>query len=337
MNSEPTELESQKPARARFKKRWIFWTVFALAFVPYFYFRATSFSRKIIVVENTAAEKSHVFDGALTIATWNIAHGRGATDDNWEEGKDAKEYRITEIAQQIKEFDADIVVLNEVDFSATWSGGFDQATAIAQAAGYPYYVKQSNLDFGLIYGRWHFGNVVMSRFPIKDASELPLTPVNQWEDWVVGCKRGVSCNIDLTDDKQISLIGVHLEARGEAVRVHQVDDVAAACSQFRHPIFLAGDLNTTPPKAPYSNTNAEGKNAFAELTAQSATGLTYSPGAVPVASDLTYPSDKPKSVIDWILYDESEFTLQTQTVFPTLLSDHLPVVAKFRERQSQTR
>lgn len=321
----------QSKAAKRLKKRWIVWLALLLIFGPYIFFRATSFSRKVQVCHNALAVQPQVFDGSLKVATWNIAHGRGATDDNWAEGKNAKEDRIKEIARQIEELGADVVVLNEVDFSATWSGGVDQAAAISEMAGYEYFVTQSNLDFGMLYGRWHFGNVVMSKYPIIEADVVALAPVNTWEDWVVGAKRGVQCTIELAPDNFISFVGVHMEARGESVRVRQAVDLTTECSKLEHPIFVAGDLNTTPSFAPFSSVDQNDENAFEKLVQPTATGLSYSPALAPTEAELTFPSGKPKTVIDWILYEDRFYQLVSQDVIHSLLSDHLTVIAEFRE------
>lgn len=324
-----SQIQSPKKIR-HLNKRWAIWLLLLLLFGPYLFFRATSFSRKLQIESNSLVTEPHTFDGKLKIATWNIAHGRGATDDNWEEGSAAKKARIREIAKQVKAFEADIVVLNEVDFSATWSGGLDQGTEIAQAAGFEYFIKQSNLDFGLLYGRWHFGNVVMSRYPIVDAKVVSLTPINTWEDWVVGCKRGVACTIELASKDRITVVGVHMEARGESVRVKQAHDLVEACSETDAPIFLVGDLNTTPGIAPMSRVDENGVNAF-EILVQPQTGLSFAPNSTPTSDELTFPSSQPNAVIDWILYEDFAYKLVSQNVTRSLLSDHLPVIAEFEQ------
>jgi len=297
-----------------------------IALGPYLFFRATSFSRKIQTLElETTAPLA--FDGTIRVATWNIAHGRGATFDNWAGDGDSKQSRLNEVSELIVEMDADIVVLNEVDFCSTWSGGYDQAAMIAQQTGYRYVVKQSNLDFGFIYGRWHFGNVLLSRFPVSQVEVVEFAPVNQWESWVVGCKRGLACNVSLGSDS-ISVIGLHLESRGETVRVKEVEDVDRVVKRMPNSLIVAGDLNTTPPLAPLSNTDANGKNAFEELI--KTTGLSYSPALTPTQQELTFPAFGPEATIDWILFAEPSLSLVDQVVISTQLSDHLPVVAEFR-------
>lgn len=310
-----------------FKKRWLLYSLLLVGLGPYLFFRATSFSRKVQTAELDNPASAVEFDGAIRVATWNIAHGRGATFDNWAGDGDSKQARLKDISKLIVGLDADVVVLNEVDFCSTWSGGYDQAQAIAQQTGYPYFVKQSNLDFGFIYGRWHFGNVILSRYPISDVRVVEFTPVNQWESWLVGCKRGLACTVELGPENLVSVVGLHLESRGENVRVKEVADVDLAVEKLNHPLIVAGDLNTTPSIAPLSNLDGDGKNAFEELIRL--TGLSYSPALSPTENELTFPAFGPESTIDWILFSGDDFSLIEQEVIKTQLSDHLPVVAEF--------
>lgn len=317
--------------KKRFKKRWFVFLILLVGLGPYFYFRATSFARKIQTIDFSDAASvgaTPEFSGTLRVACWNIAHGRGMTFDNWEEGHDEKSERIRQIAAEISSFDADLVVLNEVDFSATWSGGLDQANAIAQRAGYRYCLKQSNLDFGFIYGRWHFGNVLLSKYPISDAEVVEFAGVNAWEDWVVGSKRGFACTVQLAPETQVSVVGLHLESRSEAVRVKEVPDVCKVTGRLKHPILLAGDLNTTPAHAPHSSTDTDGENAFELLVKQS--GLSFSPSNVPAPDEYTFSTMQPQSVIDWIMFESMHLKLIDQHVVNSQLSDHLPVVAEFK-------
>ena len=316
--------------RRRFKIRWLLLLVLLVVLGPYLYFRATSFSRKIQTSELQTTAPARQFSGTLRVATWNIAHGRGAISDNWAAGGDSKQRRLESISQQIVELDADLVVLNEVDFCATWSGGYYQAETIARKTGYPYMVKQANLDFGFVYGRWFFGNVLLSRFPISETKVVEFAPVNQWESWLVGNKRGLSCTVELDPEVHVSVIGLHLESRGETVRVREVADVARFGEQLAYPMIIAGDLNTTPRGAPRAKVSDDGRNAFDEFI--KATGLSHFPALPASPSELTFPSLEPATTIDWILYDEAAFSLNQQRVIETELSDHLPVVAEFQIR-----
>lgn len=305
----------------------------AIILLPFLFFRLTSQGRKLVRCDYSGTvSANHRLGGessALCVATWNIAHGRGAGESNWEQGGEEKRQRIEQISQQLLELDADIVILNEVDFSATWSGGNDQAEQIALKAGYPYCIKQANLDFGFLLGRWYFGNAILSRLPINNAKVVHLKPLNEWESWLVGNKRGLSCTVELPNKSKVSVVGLHLESRGEAIRVQQIDDVARHLGELSFPIIVAGDLNTTPSDFPNSRHNGNGVNAFDKLIQQ--TQFSYRPDTIEGATDstsplMTYSTRRPKSVIDWILCSH-ELSLLDQQTIDTQLSDHRPVIA----------
>ncbi len=318
--------------RRRVRTAMIFCMALTLVIGPYLFFRASSFSERIKIVrlpglpenEQTAAK----FDGRLTVAVWNIAHGRGTAQSNWEEKHSAKVTRVIQIGTYIRNLDADVVILNEVDFSSTWSGGVDQAYAIAQAADFPYYARQSNLDFGFLYGRWKFGNVILSRYPITSATAVDLPPHKKWEDWLAGRKRGVLCTVDPGAGYRFNVIGLHLESRSETTRLRSVEFLVDLVSSLEGPLIVGGDLNTTPSGAPRSNQTPAGINAFDTLTQKS--GLQSEPMTIRDSGQLTFPSREPSTAIDWILFDPDDFESEGQQVLQSDLSDHLPVVMKLR-------
>ena len=302
--------------------------VVAILLGPWLFFRATSFQRKIQVVRIESVDWSRPRFPALRlkVATWNIAHGRGNTDSNIEEGGVEKRARIELIADKLKEINADIVLLNEVDFNCTWSGGQNQAIALAQSAGYPFYATQANLDFGFIYGRWYFGNAILSRYPIREATAVELQPVNEWEDWLVGCKRGILCKCDIGGLDRISIMGLHLESRGEAIRVKQVDQVVEAARNISDGLVIAGDLNTTPLAAPHAARDPDGVNAFEKLIQQLPSS--FQPVSFDAKDTFTFPAKTPIKIIDWILLPHGDWMHHSHEVIQTELSDHLPVVSE---------
>jgi endonuclease/exonuclease/phosphatase family metal-dependent hydrolase len=323
--------------------RWAFALLsLALVLLPLLFFRLSSDARKLVRCDySDITTNVRTFENGqsptLRIATWNIAHGRGSGDSNWEEGGEPKRDRVGQIAEKIQSFDADVVILNEVDFSASWSGGNDQAEQIAMQAGYPICIKQANLDFGFLLGRWYFGNAILSRFPLSDAHVVELKPLNRWESWLVGNKRGVSCRVELPNGDRVSVVGLHLESRGEAIRVKQVDDVARHLGTLGSPIVVAGDLNTTPSQFPNSQLDADGVNAFDKLISQ--TQFSYQDdsanrSAGPASNRMTYSTLQPKLVIDWVLLSDGLSVVDQQTI-ATELSDHRPVVAAIEIKESQ--
>jgi len=213
-----------------------FLLVLAVLIGPYLFSRMLSPWRRVRVFSDNVEAVGH--EGAtLRVVCYNIAHGRGATDDNWEEFGEEKAAQVTEIGKFLKETDADIVVLNEVDFCAVWSGHRNQAEAIARESGFPYRAEQRNLDFRLIYGSCKFGNAVLSRYPIVDAEVVNYPAQSSWEDWLAGSKRGVVCTIRLSPGRQIRVVAVHLEHRDETTRVASANMILDAVRSSEIPLI----------------------------------------------------------------------------------------------------
>ena len=236
-----------KPRKSTKFGRWLILALLIVALGPYLYSRIQAPGRRIQVFDRPSqVQPEHTFAGDLSIVSFNIAHGRGTANSNWTEAGQPKGERITAIAQELKAIDADIVVLNEVDFNSTWSGGQNQAEAIAIAAGYQYRIEQRNLDFGFIYGSWQFGNAILSHYPIVDAQQIDFPPEKAWEDWLVGCKRGALATVQLAANKTIRVGAVHLEHRSETVRAAGADLLLELNDDEGGRLILAGDFNSTP-------------------------------------------------------------------------------------------
>jgi len=314
--------------RRRFRRLMVVGLLLGILLGPYLFYRANSFQERVRVFKTDVSSTPHLNGDVIDLMVWNIAHGRGVASSNWEEGSTGKAHRVMEIAAFIRSMNADVVVLNEVDFSAMWSGGFDQAAAIAEAAGFPYCARQVNLDFGFIIGRFQFGNVILSRFPITNASVIDLPAFRPWEDWLVGCKRGLMGEMDLGSIGKINLAALHLDHRYEACRVDSVGVLINRFQETLGPLIVAGDLNTTPRTAPYSIETPDGENAFDLLV--DSTGLQPAPLQVLNIDQLTFPAWAPERAIDWVLYRLEFFQLESHQVLRSQLSDHRPVMVRLK-------
>lgn len=326
--------ESDPPLKSASKMRGWFWRVVTVILIvglgPYLYSRANApFQRVQISTQPSAtdaASEPAEYRKRVRVVTYNIAHGRGKAPSNWTEGGTPKRIRILEIAEFLKSQNADVVVLNEVDFCCTWSGHQNQAAAIADAAGYRYVVEQRNLDFRFVYGSFQFGNAILSHFPIAHAEQISFPPEKAWEDWLVGCKRGVVATIKPSRTQLIRVAAVHLEHRSESTRVagaavleDLVDPLQAT------PLIVAGDFNSTPEGFPASSPSADGANAMDRLFASGE--WQRRPLSEPTEAELTFSSIEPKSVIDWILVSEDRFPIREYRVVRSELSDHFAVLA----------
>jgi len=290
---------------------------------PYIVSRARSAGRQIRVFsEATAVPAERV--STVRLLAYNIAHGRGATDDNWEGTVEEKKERIEEIAQLIVRSEADVVVLNEVDFCSTWSGHQNQAEAIARLTGFQHRVEQRSLDFRFIYGSWKFGNVILSRYPITDAEIVKYPALSGWEELLAGCKQGVVCKLQLSQSQQVRLLAVHLEYRSEDVRVSSAQRIVDLSKSSDVPIIAAGDFNSTPSDLPNAERSATGKNAMDVIEASRQ--FQRCANTFATQNEMTFSSMRPTRVIDWILVPNG-WSFGEYLIVPSQLSDHRPVIA----------
>ena len=311
------------------KKRWSRATTVLLValFLPYGFSRVASVWRSLSVhsASDVAQGRTGPAARGLRIASYNIAHGRGIRKSNWDGGNRAERMDLLDqIAALLRKIDADIVVLNEVDFDASWSHSTNQASYLAKHAGYHYWAEQRNLDFRFLLWTWRFGNAVLSKYPITDAQVVSLPGYSTWETLLAGKKRGIICDIAV-GDSAIRVIGTHFSHRSESVRVHSAELLVTMAADSDLPTFVVGDLNSTPSGFPGSVRDRNGNNAVETFDRSGA--FQRLPSMLPVTdADLTFHSVEPNSVIDWILIPQDWMFLH-YAVELSEHADHRPVYA----------
>ena len=97
----------------------------------------------------------------MRLLTWNIHKGIGGVDRRYSPG------RVTEV---LKHYDADIVVLQEVDDGVPRSGNDRQVDLIADVLDYKHRAFGGNVHLKV----GCYGNATLSRFPIVRHNNLCL-------------------------------------------------------------------------------------------------------------------------------------------------------------------
>jgi len=274
---------------------------------------------RVIAEDVAAAPVKMASADRLRVVAYNIAHGRGQSRSNWVDN-DQRQARLGEIAGVLRDVDADIVVLNEVDFEAIWSGHVNQAESIARLAGYPYRVEQRNLDAAVPFVRLRFGNAVLSKYPIIDAQRVAYPGLRPWEWMLVGHKEGVVATIGLPGGRWVRVAGVHLEHRDEGVRIASAEMIAAMAVDDDVPLIAAGDFNSTRVDLPKARP-VDGTTAVSRLL--DGHGWKARPGTM----QGTFPAVNPDREIDWILATPQS-TVGDRSTTGGDLSDHLAVIAE---------
>lgn len=321
-------------SRRRVHRRWLKLGIAGVAmmlFAPYLTSRIVSPARRVSIIElqgvlNQATTTEPSATDRLRVVMFNMAHGRGMAASNWDGGSfDDRAERLDRIAGVLRSLDADVILINEVDFNCSWSHGINQAQYLAKAAGYPYCVEQRNFDMQVAWWSWRFGNAILSRMPVVEASVIDLPGYAWWETALAGKKRGIWCELQW-NDQPLVLIGVHLSSRSEALRVESAEHIMTLLEQSQHgSVILAGDMNASPPGFTFAQRDDAGRNTM-ELFDQSIFFRRMPDGSHVVDADMTFPSDQPDRVIDWILIPRS-WAFVAYSVHRSDVSDHCAVLA----------
>jgi len=290
--------------------------------------RVSASDRRLTVhtAPDVASVPVGVDSGPVRVLAWNIAHGRGNVGPhplrNWRGSASERDTRLRRIAGILRNVDADVVVLNEVDFDAAWSDGVNQAKFLAEAAGYPIRVEQRNFDFRAPFLRFGFGNAVLSRLPVEEVRWVELPAHSALEQLVAGSKEGVLVRLR-TADGAIGVVAVHLEYRGEETRLAAVPVFDSVARAWAAPLVLAGDFNTAPPGWPFvGRPTALGDLMELGWRSPRAEGA-------PAVDELTFPTYSPAESRDWILAEPPLRIVESRVVHAAAdLSDHAPVVAR---------
>lgn len=298
-------------------------TVLAIALInilPHIIVRLLANSNAVQVFETSGTPVK--FNGRITIAAYNIAHGRGGKygAKNWtEESPKDRESRLISMAKFLKKNDVDIVVLNEVDFNADWSHNQNQAEIIARHANFPYRVEQRNYDAYHPFFRLQFGNAVLSKFPISAAKLVAFTPLSKFEELAFGNHDGVAATLRLSETVEISVVGLHLEVRDNATRLSASKILENIITTASAPTILAGDLNSE------RSFSSDGNSTIDKLL--KIEGIEFFPNLSVPSENNTFPSEYPTRTLDWILVSPNANIIDGEVAKATW-SDHLPLLVE---------
>lgn len=231
------------------------------------------------------------------VLTYNIHHG---------EGMDGV-IDLDRIAKVIRESNADLVALQEVDRGVERSNREDQPAALAALTDM-HAIFEKNID----YQGGEYGNAVLTRLPITFSRNhhLPKSLPNE--------QRGMlEVHVEI-DGSKLIFLATHFDYHADDGE--RMASVAALRELVeRHgatPIVVAGDLNALPDS---------------RVTQKAALFLTDCDESTEV-DGFTFPADQPARRIDYLLCNTgSGLSCIARRVLPEgVASDHRPVVAEFQ-------
>lgn len=245
----------------------------------------------------------------LTVLTWNIAHGRGTSPNQFGHPEAAYTANIDVVARVIARESPDVVALQEADAPSAWSGSFDHVARIAEATKYPHLHHGLHFEAGVGPLAARYGTAILSRLPLRDTSSSKL-PDNSFHT-----KGFVRAEVEF-HQRPLLLVSLHLNSDSAEVRRKQVDHLVGALSPLNKPMIVMGDFN--------SRWDAEG-DAVRLVTEK----LRLRAFETDSATQHTFRSGHPTRRIDWILISPDLDFVEYGTVADQA-SDHLAVRATVR-------
>ena len=233
----------------------------------------------------------------LRVLTYNIHIGRGL------DGR----YDLARIARVIREADADLVALQEVDRGTRRSQGDDQAAELARLLpGYtPFFAQAMPHDGG------SYGVCVLSRLPVQSTRAVSLPGGG-------GCGPRAAAVLEVSfAGAPLTFVGTHLENANREMRLRQAQALEAAVPLAPDArAILAGDFNAPPDQA-----------ALAPLTNRWRVTWAGPPG-------LSYPAGAPEIAIDHVWSHPAAWAdgVRCEVIAEPVASDHRPVRATWPGR-----
>lgn len=241
--------------------------------------------------------KDAVSEVPIRAVSYNIKHGHGMDG----------EVDIDRTAEVLAQLDADVIALQEVDLGVRRSGGVHQVEALAEAL-------DMHPAFGsfMEYGGGLYGLAMLSRHPIVRVESVRLPDGNE-------PRVGLGIRVRAPNGQEFTAVDIHFDwVRDDGYRWVQANRIAAYLETIDTPWILLGDFNDRP-----------GSRTI-RLFREAATELPKPQGA-----RSTFPSDEPRSEIDFIFRSNapenpSESTWESGTAWvveEAVASDHRPVAA----------
>jgi len=249
------------------------------------------------------------------LMTYNVAHGRGLSLYQGFVSHAALRRNLERLAVFLRESEADVVALQEIDGDSHWNGHLDMPAFLGEHAGYPVAWLGVNTRRE---GRkpLNYGNALLSRLPVVYRENIPFGRAT------LGEKGFLYAEVRL-DRLIVPVVNLHLCYRSPTRRRAQI----AALAQYLAARETAP--GTTPPVVcgDFNTQAARPDDAVRELLeALRAVRGDYRVHPVDVP---TFHSIRPTRRLDFVFLPQS-FRLLHCEVPKLRLSDHLPVLVDFR-------
>lgn len=243
----------------------------------------------------------------VRLMTYNIHKGIGGID---------RRYNLQRIVEVVKHYQPDILFLQEVDEDVPRSSNHRQVELLAKELEFEYIKYQKNVKVK----RGHYGNAILSRFPLDDSHDLDLKvsiKKNRRALWT-------DAKIDLQNHEgvcNLSLCNTHLGLAGleRKIQIRKILDFERlAKMDSNSPVIIGGDFNDL--------WSEHGRKLMSPIGFQCA-----------VKKAKTFPAAFPLLSLDAVYYRGDLHLTNSfagRIKIARRASDHLPVIADFLVGQS---
>jgi endonuclease/exonuclease/phosphatase family metal-dependent hydrolase len=165
------------------------------------------------------------------LLTYNIHKGIGGLD---------RRYDLTRIVETIRHYQPDVALLQEVDDGAKRSRHDCQVDVLADAVELPHRAFQRNVRLRSV---GHYGNAVLSRFPVVEPEDLDLTIRFKKRRCALICRLDAHVG---GRPRSLAIANVHLGLAGfeRQIQLKRLLGCGRLCGLADHtPLIVAGDFN----------------------------------------------------------------------------------------------
>ncbi len=225
----------------------------------------------------------------LRVLTYNIHVCRGLD----------QKLDVPRIAEAIRNLEPDVVFLQEVDFNTKRTEGVDQTNELARLTG-----LQGKFSPAIPLQGGHYGQAVLSRFPLKNSIIHKL-------DGEPGAEQRIAAEHEIdVEGQRVIIATVHLVHDNDESRLKQAHQLKTIFGGRKHPVIIGGDFNAKP------------ESPVMDLFRQGWTGVDSVQGP-------SFPANKPRIRLDYVLINDSDkLSIKEQKIInEPVASDHLPVLS----------
>lgn len=209
-------------------------------------------------------------------------------------------YSVEPFADLIRQYNPDVIALQEVDYKVARSNTKDFATELGAALGmFPVFGK------AITSGSGEYGVAILSKYPFTSVrTELLPKPEGTKEQRAV-----LITEIQFPSGQNLRFASTHLDHSSDAVRSVMANALNAYLLKGDMPTVLGGDFNAKPNESTITSGMQQWKRICTD--------------------DPTFPNI-PTSKIDYLFgYPKANCrTINYQVIRSTNISDHCPIVAE---------